>query len=356
MQDQSGKSMLPACGRKSARRTVATLLGAGALALVVAACGSSGSSGSGSSGGSSQPAGGGGGKQLKVGVLIPGFPKDGGFMESAAAGVDRAKAQLGDRVKIQSITQVSSADMQQALTQLATSSDLVVSIGGQTDEALRQVVKSFPDKKFVEVGGPPDPLGNLAMYDPKQAEIAFVAGALAALSSKTGKVQFLAGVEIPPIVNTANEFAKGAKYAKPSITVLPPGYTGDFEDVSKAKEAALAGIARGADVQYQILNTGLKGMLQAAHEKGTKVIGGPLTHDCGFDPAFLGYTKSDIGLAAEYAMKQALDGTWKAQYVPFGLASTTGASGIVSCSDSASVKSRLDKIMAAIRSGSIKTV
>lgn len=354
MQDQSGKSMLPAFGRRSARRTVATLFAVGAAALVVAACGSSGSGSSG--GGSSQPSGGNSGKQLKVGVLIPGFPKDGGFMESAAVGVDRAKAELGNRVKIQSITQVASADMQQALTQLATSSDLVVSIGGQTDEALRQVVKSFPDKKFVEVGGPPDTLSNLAMYDPKQAEIAFVAGALAALSSKTGKVQFLAGLEIPPIVNTANEFAKGAKYAKPSITVLPPGYTGDFEDVSKAKEAALAGIARGADVQYQILNTGLKGMLQAAHEKGTKVIGGPLTHACGFDPAFLGYTKSDIGLAAEYAMKQALDGTWKAKYIPFGLGSTTGASGIVSCNDSASVKGRLRTIMADIKAGKIKTI
>jgi basic membrane protein A and related proteins len=353
MQEHTGKSMLPAFGRRGPRRPVATLVGVGVVALVVAACGSSGSGSSGSTG---QASGGGSAKQIKVGVLIPGFPKDGGFMESAANGVDRAKASLGGKVQIQSITQVASADMQQALTQLASSSDLVVSIGGQTDEALRQVVKSFPDKKFVEVGGPPDTLTNLAMYDPKQAEISFVAGALAALSSKTGKVQFLAGVEIPPIVNTANEFAKGAKYAKPSITVVPPGYTGDFEDVSKAKEAALAGIARGVDVQYQILNTGLKGMLQAAHEKGTKVIGGPLTHACGFDSAFLGYTKSDIGLAAEYAMKQVLDGTWKASYVPFGLGSSTGASGIVSCNDSATVKSRLKQIMADIRSSKIKTI
>jgi basic membrane protein A and related proteins len=353
MEEQSRRSMLPAFTRGRTRRTAA-VFAVGAVALVVAACGSSDSGSSGGS--SSQASGGGDGKQVKVGVLIPGFPKDGGFMESAAAGVNRAKSNLGSQVKIQSITQVSSADMQQALTQLATSSDLIVSIGGQTDEALRQVVKSFPDKKFVEVGGPPDPLNNLAMYDPKQAEIAFVAGALAALSSKTGKVQFLAGVEIPPIVNTANEFAKGAKYAKPSVTVLPPGYTGDFEDVSKAKEAALAGIARGADVQYQILNTGLKGMLQAAHEKGTKVIGGPLTHQCGFDPAFLGYTKSDIGFAAEYAMKQVIAGTWKAQYVPFGLGSTTGASGLISCNEDAAVKSKLDKIMADIKASKIKTV
>ncbi|MDX6723174.1 MAG: basic rane protein [Solirubrobacteraceae bacterium] len=352
MHQQAGTVARPTWRQRRVRHTIITVLAIGIGSLAVAACGSSGSdSGSAASSGDAAE-----GKQVKVGVLIPGFPKDGGFMESAANGVARAKSQLGGKVTIKSITQVPSADMQQALTQLASTSDLVISIGGQTDEALRQVVKSFPSKKFVEVGGPPDALGNLAMYDPKQAEIAFVAGALAALTSKTGSVQFLAGVEIPPIVNTANEFAKGAKYAKPSITVLPPGYTGDFEDVSKAKEAALAGIARGADVQYQILNTGLKGMLQAAHEKGTKVIGGPLTHDCGFDPAFAGYTKSDIGFAAEYAMKQVLDGTWNAKYVPFGLKSSTGASDIVACTDNGSVKSRLSQIMDDIRAGKIKTV
>jgi basic membrane protein A and related proteins len=330
-------------------RHVFTAVGVGLVSLAVGACG--GSSEEEASGGD-----GGGDGQVKVGVLIPGYPQDGGFMESAAKGVEKAKKELGDKVTIKSIDQVASADMQQALTTLASESDLVVSIGGQTDEALRQVVKSFPDKKFVEVGGPPNTEKNLAMYDPKQAEIAFVAGALAALESKTGKVQFLAGLEIPPIVNTANEFEKGAKYAKPSITVVAPGYTGDFEDVSKSKEAALAGIASGVDVQYQILNTGLKGMLQAAHERKTKVIGGPLTHDCDYDDAFLGYTKSDIGFAAEYAMKQVLDGTWKPDYVPFGLASDTGASDIVACTEDAKVKQKLKQIMSDIRSGKIKTV
>lgn len=353
MREQAGKAARPPRPRRGSRRTVLTTFGVGAISLALAACGSSGSD---TAANSDQAAGGGSGKSIKVGVLIPGFRQDGGFMESAANGVEKAKSDLQGKAEIKSIDQVSSADMQQALTTLASDSDLVVSIGGQTDEALRQVVKSFPNTKFVEVGGPPDPEANLAMYDPKQAEIAFVAGALAAMESKTGKVQFLAGVEIPPIVNTANEFEKGAKYAKPSVTVVPPGYTGDFEDVSKSKEAALAGIARGADVQYQILNTGLKGMLQAAHEKNTKVIGGPLTHDCDFGSAFLGYTKSDIGAAAEYAMKQVLDGTWKAEYVPFGLASDTGASDVVACTDDANTKKRLKQVMNDIRSGKIKTV
>lgn len=321
-------------------------------AVGVAACGSSGSgSGNGAAGGSS-----GGSKMINVGVLIPGSIDDAGFMQSAYEGVTKAKAQLAGRANIESVEQVSSNNMQQALTQLASKSNLVVSIGGQTDEALRQVVTSFPNVKFVEVGGPPNGLANLAMYDPKQAEIAFVAGASAALLSKTHKVQFVAGVEIPPIVNTATEFARGAKYADPSVTVIPPVYTGDFDDVSKAKEAALAGISQGADIQYQILNLGLKGLQEAAREKGTKVLGGPLPEPCGTQPEFAGYTKSDIGLAARYAMDQVIAGTFKAQYKPFGLASGTGASAMELCAGGASVQRKIKAIEAQIISGKIKTI
>jgi basic membrane protein A len=192
---------------------------------------------------------------ISVCVLIPGFPQDGGYMESAADGVKKATADLKGRIKIKTISPSPSADMLQVLTTLASQSDLVVSVGGQTDSALGQVIQSFPSKKLVAVGGPSTPAANLAASDPKQARIAFVAGALAALTSKTGKVQFLAGLEILPIVTAANEFAMGARYAKPSIIVVPSAYTGDFEDVSKAKEAVLAGIASGVEVQYQILNT-----------------------------------------------------------------------------------------------------
>lgn len=313
-------------------------------ALVLSACGG----GSGSSDGE--------GGVLKVGVLIPGNPDDGGFMQSAAEGVKKAETDLKGKVKIQTVDRVSSADMSQALSTLASSNDLIISIGGQTDSALRRVVQSFPDKKFVEVGGPPDTGANLAAYDPKQAQIAFVAGALAALESKTGKVQFISGVEQPPIVNTANEFKRGAEHVKPDIKVVSPVYTGDYDDVAKAKEAALAGIAGGVDVQYQILNDGLQGLLQAAKAKNTKVIGGPLTHSCDFDPAFLGFTKSDIGGATRFAIDQTLDETWKPAYVPFGLDSDTDASGIIACKSDPATKKQIDTVIEDIRSGKIKTI
>lgn len=293
---------------------------------------------------------------LKVGVMMPGFPNDGGYMESAARGIEKARADLGAKVKITLVDQVPFANWPQTIQSLMSQNDLVITVGADPGDAGKAAIKSFPNKKFAEVGGPPDAADNRAAYDPKQPEIAFVAGAVAALSSKTGKVQFIGGMEIPPIVNTATEFGNGAKYAKPTITVLAPVFTGDFEDVSKAKEAALSGIAAGADVHYQVLNTGMKGLVQAAREHNTSVIGGPLPKECGTDPNFIAYTKSDTGAELRYAIDQVLAGTWQPINKPFGLASDTGAAGFTLCTGDSTVQKKVDEIIADIKSGKIKTI
>src|SRR3546814_12954404 len=88
--------------------------------------------------------------------------------------------------------------------------------------------------------------------------------------SKTGAVSYVGGLEIPAIVNTGKEFGKGALYINPKIKYIE-NYTGDFDDVAKAKEATLAAIAQGADIHYHILNLGLRGMEQAAREKGPHI-------------------------------------------------------------------------------------
>ena len=95
-----------------------------------------------------------------------------------------------------------------------------------------------------------------------------MAGAAAAMMSKTGAISYVGGLEIPPIVNAGTEFGNGAKSINPNIKFFV-NYTGDFDDVAKSKEATLAAIAQGADIHYHILNLGLRGMEQAAKEKGT---------------------------------------------------------------------------------------
>lgn len=293
---------------------------------------------------------------LAVGILIPGSKSDKGWMESGYDGLVAAQKRYGARVKVQMIENINYGDMEQALTNLATKNALVIGVGGQTMAALLKVAKKFPKVKFSIVGGnnSPDIPPNVAGYDVKQAEVAFLAGAAAAMLSKTGAISYVGGMEIPSIVNAGKEFGKGAAYINPKIKYIE-NYTGDFDDVAKSKEATLAAIAQGADIHYHILNLGLRGMEQAAKEKGTKIVGS-YTDRCGTDPLYIAYSITGVGYQVEYAIDEAIKGSWKGGYKPFGLALGGKSSDMAVCGATAEMKKKLDDIRKDILSGKIKTL
>jgi basic membrane protein A len=292
---------------------------------------------------------------LKVGILIPGSKSDKGWMESGYDGLVAAQKKYGDKIKVQMIENINYADMDQALTNLATNNDLVIGVGGQTQAAVYKIAKRFPKVKFSIVGGnEAESLPNVAGYDVKQAEIAFVAGAAAAMLSKNGAVSYVGGLEIPSIVNAGKEFGNGAKYINAKIKYFE-NYTGDFDDVAKSKEATLAAIAQGADVHYHILNLGLRGMEQAAKDKGTHIIGS-YTDRCGSDPLYVAYSITGVGFQVQYAIDQAVSGEWKPGYKEFGLKMGPQASDMVVCGGSPEQKAKLDAIKKDILSGKIKVL
>src|ERR1700728_653846 len=289
---------------------------------------------------------------LKVGILIPGSKSDKGWMESGYDGLVAAEKKYGDKIKVQMIENINYADMDQALTNLASANELVIGVGGQTQASVYKIAKRFPKVKFSIVGGNEgESLPNVAGYDVKQAEIAFAAGAAAALLSKNGAVSYVGGLEIPSIVNAGKEFGNGAKYVNANIKYFE-NYTGDFDDVAKSKEATLAAIAQGADVHYHILNLGLRGMEQAAKEKGTHIIGS-YTDRCGTDPLYVAYSITGTGYQVQYAIDEAVKGSWKPGYKEFGLKMGPEASGMVVCGGTAEQKAKLDAIMKDIMSGKI---
>lgn len=292
---------------------------------------------------------------LSVGVFLPGSVNDTGFMQSGYQGFQRVQSTHGDRVDASYVEQVAAADYQQALQRFAAKNDLVISVGGQTDADVRKVAPQFPDVKFVEIGGPSDaePMPNLAYYDPQQAEAEFLSGAAAAAASKSGKVGFIGGVELPAIVNAANAFGNGARFTRPDVTVLTPQYVGDFNDPAKAKQAAGTAYAGGADVLGQIVNLGKQGIEQAAKESGNTMHGGPIPGQCS-EGVYSGFVRTDIGTEIEYAVSAALDGSWKAAQVPFGVTTDKGGSDFVSCSTDPAVAAAVSGAKSAIVAGTIK--
>ncbi|MFD8100189.1 BMP family protein [Nocardia fluminea] len=326
---------------KSTRRAIAFGSAALAAAALLSACGSADTTASGGT--------------LKVGVFFPGSLSDTGFMQSGYLGYQRVADSLGDKVELSKVEQVAASDYQQALVRFASTNDLVISLGGQTDADVRKVAPQFPNVKFVEIGGPADaePLANLAYYDPQQAEAEFLSGAVAAAGSKTGTVAFVGGVELPAIVNAANAFGNGARFAVPGAKVLTPQYVGDFNDPAKAKQAALADYGAGAGTLGQIVNLGKAGMEQAATQAGATMVGGPIPGDC-TNPAYLGYVHTDIGAEVEFAVKAVLDNSWKAENVRFGLTSPNDGTDFVLCSKDPAVADALAKAKTALSTGTVK--
>ncbi|MFZ1726742.1 MAG: BMP family protein [Albidovulum sp.] len=293
---------------------------------------------------------------LRVGVLLPGSRSDQGWMESAYDGVLAAEATHGDNIKVQMIENVSNADWDQALTILAQNNDLVIGAAGQVQTSLMKVAKRFPKVNFSLIGGNKtgEELANFAGYDVKQAEIAYVAGVAAGMLSKSGVISYVGGLEVPPIVNAGIEFKNGAASVNPDIKFIA-NYTGDFDDVAKAKEATMAAIAQGADIHYHIMNLGLRGIEQAARENGTKIIGS-YTDRCGTDDLYVGYSITGIGFLLQFAVDEALNGSWKPGYKAFGLAMGPQASGMAVCNATPEMQNKIDDAEQAIRDGKIATL
>ena len=268
---------------------------------------------------------------VRIGVMIPGSKADHGWMESGYNGVKAAQQRYAGKANITYIENVKFGDMEQALVALASKNDLVIGCGGQTQASVLKVAKRFPKVKFAIVGPTGTPTENVAQYDVLQAQIGFVAGAVAAMLSKNGAVSYVGGMEIPAIVNTGKEFGNGARYVRPDIKYFE-AYTGDFDDVAKGKEATLAAIAQGADVHYNILNLGIRGMEQAAREKNTRLIGSYTNYCADANSLYVAYTVSGIGFMIEYAIDQFVAGTWKPESKPFGLAMGPRSAGLQICS------------------------
>src|SRR6201994_3317412 len=278
---------------------------------------------------------------LKVGILIPGSKSDKGWMESSYDGLMASEKKYGDKIAVQMIENINYADMDQALTNLASKNELVIGVGGQTQASVYKIAKRFPKTHFSIVrGNEGDRAAHVAGYDVKQAQIAYVAGAAAAMLSKTGAISYVGGLEIPSIVNAGKEFGNGAKSINPNIKYTE-NYTGDFDDVAKAKEATLAAIAQGADVHYHILNLGLRGMEQAAKEKGTHIIGS-YAERCGTAPLYVAYSIPGTGFQVQYAIDEAVKGSWQAGYKEFGLKMGPEASSMVICGATPEQKAKLD--------------
>lgn len=212
---------------------------------------------------------------LKVAlVLDKGGKDDKSFNAAAYAGATKAQKDL--KIDLKYVEATDNNAIENLHRSFARKNfDLVIGIGFAQKDAVKKVAAQFPKVKFAIVDGEvaADNVRSLLF---EEHEGSFLVGALAAMTSKTNSVGFVGGMDIPLIRRFAMGYAAGAKYINPKIKITENyvGVTGEaWNNPAKAKELALAQIAKGADVIYTGAGASNTGVFDAAEDKKKFAIG-----------------------------------------------------------------------------------
>jgi len=246
---------------------------------------------------------------------------DKSFNEAAYAGAERFKKETGIAYREFEVT--SEAQREQALRTMARrGSAIVVGIGFSQASGMEKVAREFPNLKFAIVDAVVD-LPNVQSIVFKEHEGSFLVGMAAAMASKTGKVGFVGGMDIPLIRRFALGYEEGAKYVNPKIEIFQ-NMTGTtpaaWNDPTRGGELARSQFDRGADVVYAAAGATGLGVLQAAKDKGRLAIGVDSNQNHIHPGTILTSMIKRVDLAVYETFNTAREGIWKAGARSLGVA------------------------------------
>ena len=196
---------------------------------------------------------------------------DKSFNDSAAAGLDKATAELG--IEATELEPSGGGENREENLRLLAESghELVLAIGFAFADSVAATAVDFPDTQFAIVDSVVD-APNVASLMFAEHEGSALVGAAAALKTQTNTIGFVGGVAGLGLIEKFEAgFEAGAKEVNPDVTVLVqyltefPDFAG-FTDPAKGKEAALAMYQEGADVVYHAAGGSGAGVFEAAAE------------------------------------------------------------------------------------------
>jgi basic membrane protein A len=280
---------------------------------------------------------------------------DKSFNEAAWVGAERWAKEKGKPYLEFQI--VNAAQREQALQRMAErGANPVVGIGFPFAPAMEKVARAFPKTTFAIIDAVVE-LPNVQSFVYREHEGSFLAGMAAAMASKSGKVGFVGGMDIPLVRKFACGYEQGAKYANPKVEVstsligpTPAAWT----DPVRGAELTKAQVQKGVDVVFSAAGSSGLGIMQAAKDAGILAIGVDSNQN-GLHP---GTMLTSVLKRVDLAVYQAFNGV-KPGVTALGL--KEGGAGLAMDEHNAklvtpAMRSRLDAAQADIVSGKLKVI
>ena len=207
----------------------------------------------------------------KIGlVLSTGGINDQSFNQSAwEDGALKAKEELG--VEVTYLESHSDADYIQNIETAVEDNDLVIGVGFQLGDAIKEAAKVYPDKQFVTIDSENSNLDNVRAITFDEEEAGYLTGLIAGKTTKTNVIGWIGGMDIPSCSNFYVGYEKGAKEVNPNIKVLKQ-FTNSFSDAAKGKVVAQQMINENADIIFTASGGGNVGSLEAIKENNIYAI------------------------------------------------------------------------------------
>lgn len=149
---------------------------------------------------------------------------------------------------------------------------LAIGVGFMVENAVETTAKKNPNAKFLLIDSPildakgtPYTLPNVRAVTFREEQGSFLVGALAGLVTKSNKIGFVGGMEVPLIKKFEAGFRAGVMTTNPKAEVLA-NYTGSFDNVAAGKQVGQDLLSKGADIVYQAAGADGLGVIQAVKE------------------------------------------------------------------------------------------
>ena len=293
---------------------------------------------------------------------------DKSFNDGAYNGGLKAQKELGVSVRL--IEPGDGSDREAGIRLLAAEGlKLIIGVGFIFTDDLKQLATEYPDVNFAGVdyalqvdakGNVVPPPANLAALKFREEEGSFLVGALTALLSKSKRVGFVGGMDIPLIHKFEAGYRAGVTHVCADCTVIAQyaGATPEaFANPSKGKELALSQYNSGVEIIFHASGSTGLGVFEAARQTNKLAIGVDADQYAEAPGHVLTSMVKGVDAAVFDAIKRVQAGTFKGGVYSFGLAE--GGVGYVYDDNNKNlipdaVRARVEQLKAEIVAGRIR--
>ncbi len=199
-------------------------------------------------------------EKFKVALLLPASITDGGWNALAYDGLKAIEKELG--AKISHVESRTPTDQEAHFRDYALDGyHLIFGHGYEYQDPAKAVAPDFPETVFFTSSGNTI-TDNISPMVFGIEEPVYLLGIIAGSMTKTNKIGIVGGQNIPAINSTFVAFEGGVKSVNPDAEVRR-AYVGNWEDIGKGKELALAQINEGIDFIFPNADVASLGAFQA---------------------------------------------------------------------------------------------